>query len=72
VGGDNSAIIATGYGLDGSWIEFRSGRGFPYLPKATLELTMPSVQWVPGHSLWQSGRGVSLTTHHDLAPWLRK
>ena len=42
--------IATGYGLDGSGIEYRWGRYFPHLSRPNLGPTQPPVQWVPGLS----------------------
>jgi hypothetical protein len=50
-GGPGSSVgIATGYGMDGSGIEFRWGRDFPHLPRTALGPTQPSVQWVSGLS----------------------
>ena len=42
-----SQILATGYGLDGPGIEFRSGRDFPYPSRPVQGLTQPSIKWVP-------------------------
>ena len=50
VGRDSSFVIATGYGLDGSGIESRWWRDFPYLSRPALGPTQPPVQWVPGLS----------------------
>jgi len=43
----SSVGIATGYGLDGSGIEYRWGREFPYLSRPALGPTQFPVQWVP-------------------------
>jgi len=48
------------------------GRDFPHLSRPVLRPTQPSLQWVPGLSRGQSGRGVALTTHPHLAPRLKK
>ena len=47
---DSSVGIATRYGLDGTGIESRWGRGFPHPSRHALEPTQPPVQWVPGLS----------------------
>jgi hypothetical protein len=47
---DSSVGIATGYGLDGSGIEYRWGRAFPHMSRPALESTQPPVQWVPSLS----------------------
>jgi hypothetical protein len=47
-GPGSSVSIATGYGLDGPGIEFQWGRDFPHLSRPAMELTHPTVQWVPG------------------------
>jgi hypothetical protein len=62
-GACTSVGIATGYGLDGPGIESRWGRDFSDTSRSALGLTQPSVQWVPGLSWGQSGRGVVLNTH---------
>jgi len=46
VGRDSSVGIPNGYGLGGTEIEFRWGRGFPHLSGPGLGPTQPRVQWV--------------------------
>jgi hypothetical protein len=48
VGRDSLVGTATRYGLDGSGIESRWGRGFPRLSRTALEPTQLPLQWVPG------------------------
>ena len=72
VGRDSSVGIATRYGLDGPGIEFRWGRHFTHPSRPALGPTQPPIQWVPGLSRGQSGRGVALTTHPHLAPRLKE
>jgi hypothetical protein len=67
VGQDSSARVATCYGLDGPGIESGRGREFPYPSRPALGSTQSPIQWVPGLSRGQSGRGVMLTTHPHLA-----
>ena len=72
VGRDNSVGIATRYGLDSPGIESRWGRDFPHPSRPALEPMQPRTQCVSGPSRRQSGRGVALTTHPQLAPKLKK
>ena len=60
--------IATRYRLEGPGIESRWGRDFPHLSRPAPRPIQPPVQWVPGLSRRQSGRGVVLTTHPYLVP----
>jgi hypothetical protein len=65
-GGPGSSVVrATGYGPDGSGIEFRWEQDFPHLSRPVLGPTQPPVKWVPGV---ESGRGVTLTPHPLLVP----
>jgi hypothetical protein len=56
----SSVSIGTGYGLDGTGIEYRWGRDFPNLSTLSLGPTQPPVPWVPGLSRGKerSGRDV--------------
>jgi hypothetical protein len=43
--GSGSVVgIATGYGVEGTEIEFRWGRNFPHVSRSALVPTQPSVQ----------------------------
>ena len=53
----SSVHIATGYGLDGSGIEYRWVRYFPQLSTSALGPTQPPVQWVPDLSRGWRGAG---------------
>jgi len=70
-GPGSSVGIVTGYGLDGPGIVSWWGRGFPHPFGPALGLTRPPIQWIPGLSWGQSGRGVVLTTLTNLAPRLK-
>jgi len=72
MGWNSSVSIATCYGLDGLGIESRLGRDFPHPSRSALGSTQPPAQWVPSLSRGKSYRGVELTTHLHLVPWLRK
>jgi len=52
-GPGSSVGIATGYGLDGSRIEFRWGRDFPHLSIPTLGPTQRPVKW---HRVFPGGK----------------
>jgi len=60
--------MATRYGLDDPEIETRWGRYIPYPSIPAMRPTQPPIQWVPGLSRGDSGRGMALTTHPHLAP----
>jgi hypothetical protein len=68
MGRNSSVSRATSYGLDGPGIESRWGRDFSHTSRPALGPTQPPVQWVPGLSRGQSGRGVVVTTHPHLTP----
>ena len=72
MGRDSSVGIATHYGLDGPGIESRWGRDFPHPSRPALGPAQPPIQWVPGLPRGESGRGVALTIHPQLAPRLKK
>ena len=64
--------IATGYGLEGPWIESGGGEIFrtcPYRPWGPPSLLYNGYRVFLGV---KSGRGVTLTPHPLLVPWLRK
>jgi hypothetical protein len=65
-------VIPTDYELDGPGIESRRWRDFSHTSRPALGPTQPPVQWVPGLSRGESGRGVMLTIHPLLAPGSRK
>jgi hypothetical protein len=69
---DSPVGISTLYELDGLGIESRWRRGFPHPSKRPWGQNQPSVQWVPGLSRGQSGRGVALTTHTHRPPRVKK
>jgi hypothetical protein len=73
-GGPSSVVgIATGYGLDGPWIESRWGSRFA-APVQTCPGAHPASCTVDTGSFpgVKSGRGVILTPHPLLVPWSRK
>ena len=67
MGRDSAVGIATRYGVDGPGIESWWGRDFPHPSRPALGPTQPPVQWLPGFSRGESGRGVVLTTHPHLS-----
>jgi hypothetical protein len=69
---DSSVGVATRYVLDGPGIESRWGRDFPQPSRPALGPTQPPIQWAPDLCRGQSGRGVALTTHPNLAPRLKE
>ena len=71
-GPGSSVGTATGYGLDGPWIESRRGRDFPHLSRSALGPTRPTVQWYRVFPGVKSGRGLTLTHNPFLVPWSRK
>ena len=65
----NSSIgTSTRYELDGPGIEFWWGWDFPHPPKTSLGPIRPPLQGVLRLTRGQSGRGMALTTHSNLAP----
>jgi len=72
-GPGSSVGIATGYGMDGPWIESRWGAKF-YAPVQTGPGAHPA-SWTMGTGSFpgvKRGRGVTLTPHPILVPWSRK
>jgi hypothetical protein len=63
VGRDSSVGTATRYGLKTPEFESRWRRNFPHSSRLAMGPTQPSIQWVPGVSRGQSGRGMAMTTH---------
>ena len=71
---DSSVGIATGYGLDGPGIESQWGGARFSAPVQTGPGAHPA-SCTMGTGIFlgvKSGRGVKLTTHPLLVPWLRK
>jgi len=69
----SSVGIATGYWLDGPWIESRWGRDFPHLSRPALGAHTTSCAMRTGSFPGvKSGRGMKLTLHPFLLPWSRK
>jgi hypothetical protein len=73
LGSGNTVCIATSYGLDGSEIESRWGRGFLHPSSPALGSNQPPNHWVLGlftgdNTAW----GMVLTTHPNITPKLKK
>jgi hypothetical protein len=69
---DSSVGIATRYGLEGPGIESQWGEIFRTYPD---RLRVPPSLLYNGYRVFpggKGGRGVMLTTHRLIVPWLRK
>ena len=69
-GPGSSVGIVTGYGLDGPGIEYRCGEFFrtcPDRPWGASSLLYNEYRSFPGVEI---GRGMTLTPHPLLVPWL--
>jgi len=53
-------VISTNYGLDGPWIESRSGRDFLHPSKQSLGPTQTTLHWVTVPSPWGKAIGAWL------------